>query len=255
MTSNLIARMTAGGPGPGPSPSPSPSSSPPRAPARRRRRPRLPQGPSPAGGSSMRPRHGSTTVRPWLPPTRQVESTIVQLHIGQWTDRRCRRQVRLGPASSRGRTRTSGSANAASTNAVRWARTSATRCGSALGHTASSFVISKGAGTTGQTAYALVMSSGTRPTAELSRPGETSRLLIEGNTLTDTNWHRSRRRSSALAWASCTSTASSARAPASSVASNVDLTNTRPLTIGAHSSGGEGFAGNRSTMHSCTAKS
>ena len=59
MTSNLIARMTAAGPTPRPPP-------PARPPARPRVRPRLrrPPGRSSAGGSSMRRRRGSTTVRP-----------------------------------------------------------------------------------------------------------------------------------------------------------------------------------------------
>ena len=110
------------------------------------------------------------------------------------------------------------------------------------GSTASSFVLSKGAGTTGETGYALVMSAGTRPTLELSRPGETSRLQIRAGRLADTNWH--------LITATFQRTGQGIlyidgvqRASTSIVAYNVDLTNSRPLTIGAHSGGGEGFAG------------
>lgn len=55
--------------------------------------------------------------------------------------------------------------------------------------TTSKFVISKGSGSTADTGYAFLMSSGTTPNAQLSRPGESVRLSILGTAINDTNWH------------------------------------------------------------------
>ncbi len=86
------------------------------------------------------------------------------------------------------------------------------------------------------------MSSGTTPTAELSKPGEASRLLISGKPLTDTNWHLL----TATFQRSGLGTLYVDGLPQASVsisAYNVDLTNSQALAIGAYSSGAAGFAG------------
>jgi hypothetical protein len=110
------------------------------------------------------------------------------------------------------------------------------------GSTKDSFLISKGAGATRETGYALVMTSGTRPTIELSRPGESSRLQIRGDRLADTDWHlitaTFQRTGQGILYVDGVQQAS-----ASIVAYNVDLTNSQPLVIGARSNGAEGFAG------------
>jgi hypothetical protein len=110
------------------------------------------------------------------------------------------------------------------------------------GSSTSSFVLSKGAGSEGDTGYSLVMSAGTTPIAELSKPGEASRLLIAGSPLTDTNWHlitaTFQRGSQGILYVDGLEQTS-----VSITSYNVDLTNSKPLVIGAYSSGATGFAG------------
>jgi sialidase-1 len=108
--------------------------------------------------------------------------------------------------------------------------------------TASSFVLAKGAGTTGDVGFSIVMGGSTAPTAELSKPGESSRLIVSGPPITDTNWHllvvTASRAGSITLYVDGVAVAS---VPIG--AYNVDLTNSKPLAIGAYTNGIEGFAG------------
>jgi hypothetical protein len=110
------------------------------------------------------------------------------------------------------------------------------------GSAVSSFLFAKGAGSTGQTGYSFVMSSGTTPMAELSMPREKSRLTIVGQPIQDTNWH--------LITATFVRTGLGKlyvdgvlQGSANISTYNVNLTNTQSLVIGCSSSGSLCFNG------------
>jgi hypothetical protein len=112
------------------------------------------------------------------------------------------------------------------------------RSGSATG----SFLLAKGAGTIGDTGYALVLSGGATPLAELSKPGETGRLIMTGPAINDTNWHNIvvtyQRNGSGVMYIDGVQ-----RATQSVSGYNVDLTNTRSLALGCYSDGSACFTG------------
>lgn len=100
----------------------------------------------------------------------------------------------------------------------------------------SSFLLSKGAGDTGDTGYALILFDGKTPTLALSRNREKARLLLSGPATNDENWHlltaTINRQGNAILYIDGKSVS---RTNVSGY--NVNLSNDYPLTIGCHSSG------------------